>query len=170
MVNRKFEQFPSLYVLKVSICLILEIYNNMKSLNPFNLPSRPIIHEENRDISHGVVVIEGSQIINTLCPVSKLTKLPMDITSAISMAINDPSLSGLVSQIVQTLPSIPSDSRLTDGDRLDLLISNFDLGTPAETDRVRASLMEIADQLFPKPEQIVEQAESPVAEVEPSAE
>lgn len=139
-------------------------------MNNFNMPQAPIIHEPKIKSPRGVVVIDGAQVIHTLCPVSKLTGLPMDIASAIRTALNDPKLNSLVMSIMQTLPSIPSDSRLTDDDKLDFVINHVDIGTPAETDRVREVLMKVTDVLFPQQSNEVKQVETSVAEVEASVE
>lgn len=136
-------------------------------MNNFNMPSVPIYHDVKVKAPHGVVVIDGAELIHTLCPVSKLTGLPMDLASAIRMALNDPKLNSLAMQVMQTLPAIPSDSRVSDEDKLDFIVNHMDIGTPAETDRVRDALMKVTDVLFNSPvsETVTKQVETPVAEV-----
>lgn len=94
-------------------------------------------------------VIEGAKVFHQLMPVSKLTGQPTSLARALKQAVNNPSLSGLVNQVIQELPAIRSDSRLTDVDRLDLIIDRFSVGTPAENAVVAERLSAISDVLFP---------------------
>lgn len=76
------------------------------------------------------VVIEGSEIFDTLVPVSKFTgrrENPLSLLSKISGAD-----SALLNSVLQELPSVASDSRLTDEDRANWLVSRLSTGTPAE--------------------------------------
>lgn len=94
-------------------------------------------------------VIEGAKVFHQLMPVSKLTGQPASLHRALKQAVNDPSLSSLVNQVILELPAIRSDSRLTDEDRLDLVIDRFSVGTPAENAAVAERLSAISDVLFP---------------------
>lgn len=90
-------------------------------------------------------VIEGAEIYDTICPVSKLTghrESPFKLLSKISGAD-----SALVNQVLQELPSIASDARLSDEDRVQSLVSRLSTGTPAEDAIMAEKLMADLDAL-----------------------
>lgn len=98
--------------------------------------------------SDNVRVIEGVDIYDTLCPINELTGCranPLELLQALS---DDPVRSRKLSAILQELPSIASDSRLSDDEKIDLLCDKLSTGVPADDDRYRSVLEKIAEPLF----------------------
>lgn len=90
-------------------------------------------------------VIEGVELLNTLCPVSKFTgcrENPLSLLGKITGAD-----SNLLNSVLQELPVIASDSRLSDSDRVDFLVSRLGSGTPAEDAILSSRLMNDLDAL-----------------------
>lgn len=95
-----------------------------------------------------VRVIEGADIYDTLCPVNDLTGCranPLELLQSLS---DDPVRSRKLSAILQDLPSIASDSRLSDDEKIDMLCDKLSTGVPADDDRYRSVLEKIAEPLF----------------------
>ena len=64
------------------------------------------------------VLIEGADIYDVLCPVNKFTGCranPLELLQSIS---NDPKRSRLLDALMVELPTIASDSRLSDDDKI----------------------------------------------------
>lgn len=98
-------------------------------------------------------VIEGADIYRTLCPISKFTghpespfKLLGKLTGANAQLLNS---------VLAELPTIASDSRLSDSDRADYLASRLCTGTPAENAEVANWILRDLDNIIPKPSQEV---------------
>lgn len=90
-------------------------------------------------------VIEGADIIETLCPVSKYTgtrENPLSLLAKITSAD-----SALLNSVLQELPVIASDSNLSDDDRVNFLVSRLGSGTPAEDALLSSRLMNDLDAL-----------------------
>lgn len=91
--------------------------------------------------------VEGSKELEILCPVSKLTGFPMSMQEAIQY-ISDKD-SRLAEVLYQELPVIKSDDRISDDDKLRLLVSRLDSGSFAEDDKVAEIIGHIAKEFFP---------------------
>lgn len=94
------------------------------------------------------VVIEGVESYDVLCPVNKLTgcrENPLELLRTLS---NDPKRQRLLDGILVELPTIASDSRLSDDDKIDMLMCRLSTGCPAEDDLYREKLEVIAEPLF----------------------
>lgn len=75
-------------------------------------------------------VIEGAEILDTLCPVNKFNghrENPLSLLGKITGAD-----SRLLNSILQELPTITSDPSMTDEDRVNYLVPRLSSGTPAE--------------------------------------
>lgn len=75
-------------------------------------------------------IIEGAELYDSVCPVSKLTGKrvnPLTLIGLISGAKAD-----VLNALLQDLPVLRSDSRLSDNDRVDFLVSRLSSGSPAE--------------------------------------
>lgn len=137
-------------------------FNDLKPAKAFALDSR--------EYPSAPAVIEGAQVLDVLCPINPTTLLREPLESALKRAVADPKLQQLVAPFLQELPTIKSDPRLTDADRFDLMVDRFSIGTPAENDAVRESLMPFTDILFkskepaPAPAPAPEPAPAPAAE------
>lgn len=99
------------------------------------------------------VIIQGAEIFDTLCPVSKLTGVRENPLSLLSRVL-DPAKARSLDAILQQLPAMRNeDPRMSDEDALDLCMSRLETGTPAEDALVAERLASIADVLFVKPVQ-----------------
>lgn len=109
------------------------------------------------------IVIDGADVYDTLCPVSKLTghrespfKLLGKLTGANSQLLN---------QVLAELPSVHSDAKLTDEDRADYLVSRLCTGTPAENAVVAEWIMRDLDTLGFSQRQAVQHQEDAVEKI-----
>lgn len=92
-----------------------------------------------------VEVIEGADILDVVCPVSKFTghrESPLKLLGKLSGAKSD-----LLNSVLQELPVIASDSRLTDADRVDMVVQRLSTGTPAEDSLMAERIMNDIDAL-----------------------
>lgn len=95
------------------------------------------------------LVIEGAAVVHTLAPINPQTGRHEDLGSALRSAIHDPKLSSLVAPLLAELPAIRSDPRLSDSDREDMIISRFNIGTPAENEQAIDAINQFMDVLLP---------------------
>lgn len=95
------------------------------------------------------VLIEGAVEFDTLCPVSKFTGHRGNPLQLLGVALGDKS-SRLLDAILQEIPVIQADDRISDEDKLSTLVSRLDTGTLAEQDEVTRVLSDFVDTLFPK--------------------
>lgn len=93
-------------------------------------------------------LIEGAGVIRSLCPVDPSTGCRDSIGQIMKRAVNDPVKARLVSQVLQEVPSIVSDRRVTDDDKFDMIIEQFHVGTPAESDELRKRLTPFVNSLL----------------------
>lgn len=100
--------------------------------------------------SDAPIVIEGSQEIEALCPISHLTGKRENPLSLLAK-ITDAGKASMLAGMLQHLPADNSDSRMSDSDRISVLAERLSTGVPAEDERFRARLESIADVLFYKP-------------------
>lgn len=94
------------------------------------------------------VVIEGVEAYETLCPVNELTGTranPLELLMALS---NDPVRSRKLTAILTELPTIASDSRLSDDQKIEMLCDKLQTGVPADDDQYRRVLEKLAAPLF----------------------
>lgn len=90
-------------------------------------------------------VIEGADLLDTLCPVSKFTgarESPFSLLGKITNANSD-----LLNAVLQELPVIASNPSLSDADRVEFLVSRLGSGTPAEDALLSSRLMSDIDAL-----------------------
>lgn len=90
---------------------------------------------------------EGVKELAVLCPISKLTGFPMSIQESV-MLITDKNVR-IADAILQVLPTIPSDDRISDDEKMSMLVSRLDSGSFAENDKVAEILGNVAKQFFP---------------------
>ena len=90
-------------------------------------------------------LIDGAEIINALCPVSKKTGLRENPLTLIRKLINDPAKQALLQQCLVEMPVDNSQTQLTDEQRFEFCRQRLDLGTPAEEDLYRGFLESIFD-------------------------
>lgn len=94
------------------------------------------------------VIIDGADIYDALCPVNKLTGCRANPLELLRTLSNDPKRSRLLDSLMVELPTIASDSRLSDDDKIDMMMCRLSTGCPAEDDLYRSQLEKIAEPLF----------------------
>lgn len=98
-------------------------------------------------VSDAPVLIEGVSEYDCLCPVSKVTGHRGNPLSCLKIALSDKN-SRLLDAILQEVPAINSDPRISDEDKLATLVSRLDTGTKAESDQVARVLSNFTEELF----------------------
>lgn len=101
-----------------------------------------VVRQLELDLPDAPFVIEGAEALKQLCPVSSLTGNRMSLYEAMQMVGNE-KYSRAVAQLLPELPTLMSDSRLSDDDRVATLASRLSTGLPSEDDRVREALSKI---------------------------
>ena len=76
------------------------------------------------------VVLDGAELYDTLCPVNKLTGHRSSVFKLLGKLTG--AKADLLNAVLQELPTIQSDPRLSDQDRVDYLVSRLSTGTPEE--------------------------------------
>lgn len=95
-------------------------------------------------------LIEGSEVFDTLCPVSKLSGLRENPLQLLSRVL-DPAKARLVDSVLQQIPSSnPEGVKISDEDALDLIMDRLSTGTPSEDAIVRNKLSQMVDVLLPR--------------------
>lgn len=92
-----------------------------------------------------VEVIEGAEVLDVVCPVSKFSghrESPFKLLGKLTGAKSD-----LLNSVLQEMPTIASDSRLTDADRVDMVVQRLSTGTPAEDSLMAERIMNDIDAL-----------------------
>ena len=116
-------------------------------MNTFGLIKRSFDSEPSIQVTpnsvYDVRVIAGAEVFKTLCPVNPNTNNRESLTSSILGALRDPNKAALVSQVVQMLPAIASNSRLSDEDKLDMCFDRFEIGTRSENAQLYKELTPI---------------------------
>lgn len=112
-------------------------------------------------------LIDGVEIFDTICPVSKLTGHRTNPLTLLG-AVTDGN-ARLLQAVLAELPAVQSDPRVSDEDKLDMLVSRLDTVTFADMDAVRDALASISDSLFVKSE-VKETAEKQVISFEENKE
>lgn len=111
-------------------------------------------------------VIEGAEVYDVLCPVSKKTGHRENPLSLL-VKVLPPDKERLAASILQELPSIRQEyPDISDGDAIDLCVDRLSTGSPFEDGQVRDALMNAADVLFP--EHVADQVEKQM-DVDPDA-
>lgn len=118
-------------------------------------------------------IIEGADVFDVLCPVSKATGHRENPLSLLTKVL-PPDKERLASLILQEIPAIQSENpRISDADAIEMCVSRFSSGSKFEDGQVREALFKAADLLFPgmseeqKQEAVVVSApESPDVQIE----
>lgn len=90
-------------------------------------------------------VIEGAELFDTLCPVNKLTGHRSSVFKLLGKLTG--AKADLLNAVLQELPTVQSDPRLSDQDRVDYLVSRLSTGTPAEDALMAERIMNDLDAL-----------------------
>lgn len=106
----------------------------------------PDIDDSNlHSVSSTVEVIEGKELYETVCPVSKFTghrESPFKLLGKLTGAKAD-----LLNAVLQEIPSLASDPRLSDEDRVNAVVDRLSTGTPAEDSLMAERIMNDIDAL-----------------------
>lgn len=108
------------------------------------------------------IEVEGAKELDILCPVSKLTGNRMSLQQVVFM-ITD-SNERLANVLLQEIPSITSDDRVSDDDKLAMLVSRLESGSFFENDNVAQIMGNIVKQFFPDADvdKVVKEAETKI--------
>ena len=119
-------------------------------MNPFNLLDIALKPKDKKVYKVDCpTVIEGAEVYDVLCPVSKKTGHRENPLSLL-VKVLPPDKERLAASILQEIPSIKQEySNISDADAIDLCVDRFSSGTPYEDDQVRQALFNVADVLFP---------------------
>lgn len=146
-------------------------------MNPFNLSNEALERSKNLKVVEKVnkevpIIIEGADVFDVLCPVSKKTGHRENPLSLLARVL-PPDKERLASLILQEIPSIQQeDPNISDSDAIDMCVQRFSTGTPYEDQQIRSALFDAADVLFPQMSEeqraAVVEPSSPAAEVDPN--
>lgn len=124
-------------------------------MNPFNLSNQTIERIASLKVEEMVnkevpIIIEGADVFDVLCPVSKKTGHRENPLSLLAKVL-PPDKERLASLILQEIPSIQQENPdISDSDAIDLCVQRFSTGTPYEDQQIRSALFDAADVLFPQ--------------------
>lgn len=90
-------------------------------------------------------IIEGVDILNTLCPVSKKTGMRENFLSLIRKLVNDPAKQALLYQCIQEIPVDNSQANLDEDSKFEFCVQRLQSGTPAENALLLDSWERIVD-------------------------
>lgn len=89
-------------------------------------------------------ILEGAQYIDAIMPVSKLTGNRMSIYEAAQMLGNE-KFSRQLDAFLTEFKALPSDNKMSDMDRIQLLKPRWETGCPAEDERFANRLASFVD-------------------------
>lgn len=107
----------------------------------------PLGKTREKDLNNQPRLIDGLDVLDTLCPVNEKTGLRENTLSLIRKLVNDPVKARLLESLISEIPSDNSMNQLTDEQRADMLAMRFDCGTPNENERFRENLLTIVESL-----------------------
>lgn len=87
-------------------------------------------------------VMEGVELLDSLLPVSSVTGNRMSFYDALRF-VSGEKYSRQIDALLVEWPSVASDPRMTDDDRVDFLVSRLATGLPSEDDALREHLAKI---------------------------
>ena len=94
-------------------------------------------------VGNAPCVIDGVDIINTLCPVNKKTGLRENILSLLKKLVSDPSKKDLLLQCLHELPTNDSPQGVSDDILAEFCEQRLSVGTPAENAELRQQFMNV---------------------------
>lgn len=107
-------------------------------------------------------IIDGVDVLDALCPVSKKTGLRENPLSLIRKLITDPAKQALLGAMLQELPTDNSQSGLTDDQKFEMCFQRLSTGTPAENDVIRDNLLAIIDNFNDQQKAIIKNSQSKI--------
>lgn len=106
------------------------------------------IHHEVKLVVNAPNIIEGVEIYELLCPVSKLTGHRENPLSLLKSLMNDSVKSRQLDAFLQELPTIDAPRGLADDELVDMMMERLSTGTPAEDDKYRTYLESVAGDIL----------------------
>lgn len=94
-------------------------------------------------------VIEGLDVIDTVCPISKETGQRENALTLLTKVL-DPKHRSLMDSIMQNIPAVNERPDIDDESALDMLVDFNRFGTPYERDLVHDRLINTLDVLLPQ--------------------
>lgn len=94
-------------------------------------------------VGNAPCVIDGVDIINTLCPVNKKTGLRENILSLLKKLVSDPAKQALLLQCLQELPTNDGPQGVSDDILAEFCEQRLSVGTPAENAVLRQQFMDL---------------------------
>lgn len=102
-----------------------------------------------REIKNSFHVIDGADVYDILCPVSKLTGFRENPLQLLSRVL-DPARARLVDSVLQELPTMKDEgNKISDSDALDMIMDRLSIGSPSEDALMRQKLSGMLDVLLP---------------------
>lgn len=90
-------------------------------------------------------IIDGLDVLNTLCPVSKTTGLRENPLSLIRKLVQDPAKQALLFSIIQELPTDNSQASIDEDSKFEFCAQRLNVGTPAENEALYHHLESVID-------------------------
>lgn len=90
-------------------------------------------------------IIDGVDILDTLCPVSEATGLRENPLSLIRKLVQDPAKQALLMSIIQELPTDNSQQNLDEDSKFEFCAQRLNVGTPAENELLMNHLEKVID-------------------------
>ena len=118
----------------------------MITIAKFNRKQLSLINETDSGITQPRL-IDGLDVLEALCPVSKNTGLRENMLSLVRKMINDPAKQRLLIGALQEIPTSNQPSSMTDDQKVDFLTMRLESGTPAENDSIRQTLLDMIPDL-----------------------
>lgn len=113
-----------------------------------NLEGREVEPKWLPNVDHLPRLVDGVELLDTLCPISKETGVRENALSLLTKVL-DPKHQFLAEQILQVVPGVQEQQGISDDDALDMIVSRFDQGTPYENDQLRDRISRTLDVLIP---------------------
>lgn len=129
-------------------------------MNSFSFVTNTFVEEQDvfvPDTSQNPVIIEGADLYDKVAPVSELTGRRENPLLLLRKLDANPAIARALQKLLPEIPSIRTNPRMNDDDRIDLIMSRLSTGTPAEDDATRLYLESIADVLFKNAPQAVKE-------------
>lgn len=93
-------------------------------------------------------LLEGVELIDSLMPVSSLTGNRMSFYEALKL-VGSEKYSRQIDALMVEWPSVASDPRMSDDDRVEFLTSRLSTGLPSEDDALRRQLEKVVSDFSP---------------------
>lgn len=103
-------------------------------------------------------LIDGVEVLDTLCPVSKKTGLRENPLTLLRKVVSDPAKARMLELALMELPSDNSYQQMSDEDKVNFLMMRLDSGTPSENEHYRNLLMDHISVLSPKQQEVAKES------------